>query len=175
MTPAQYQYVIDDMFESITLYDNRAVSADAKALADGRYEVTLKVAAKKLRADGLGKETEVPLADWIDIGVLDADGKPLALETPQHRPRYRRLHDRRRRQAGARGHRPAQQADRPQSARQHAAGADPLNPGEDGAVVQRRLARAPAGCQNAPRVQEVAARSSPRASTPASPSHRTDP
>ncbi|MES1265521.1 MAG: hypothetical protein ABUU24_07700, partial [Variovorax sp.] len=80
VTPAQYQYVIDDMFESITLYDNRTVSADAKALADGRYEVTLKVAAKKLHADGLGKESEVPLADWIDIGVLDADGKPLALD-----------------------------------------------------------------------------------------------
>jgi hypothetical protein len=80
VTPPQYQYLIDDMFESITLYDNHAVSADAKPLAGGKYEVTLKVAAKKLKADELGKETEAPLADWIDIGVLDADGKPLYLE-----------------------------------------------------------------------------------------------
>ena len=68
------------MFETITLYDNRTTLAKAKALADGRYEVTLKVVAKKRRADALGKEDDVPLADWIDIGVLDADGKPLFLE-----------------------------------------------------------------------------------------------
>jgi ABC-type transport system involved in multi-copper enzyme maturation permease subunit len=80
VTPPHLQYVIDDMFDTITLYDNRATTAKAKALADGRYEVTLKVVAKKRRADALGKEDDVPLADWIDIGVLDADGKPLFLE-----------------------------------------------------------------------------------------------
>jgi ABC-2 type transport system permease protein len=80
VTPPHLQYVIDDMFESITLYDNRATAAKARALPDGRYEVTLKVFAKKRKADALGKEEDAPLADWIDIGVLDADGKPLFLE-----------------------------------------------------------------------------------------------
>ena len=45
----------------------------AKALPDGRYEVALDVVAKKRKADELGKEDDAPLADWIDIGVLDAD------------------------------------------------------------------------------------------------------
>jgi ABC-2 type transport system permease protein len=80
VTPPHLQYMIDDFFETITLYDNRALSAKAKALPDGTYEVALQVFAKKRRADELGKETDVPLADWIDIGVLDADGKPLYLE-----------------------------------------------------------------------------------------------
>jgi aminopeptidase N len=80
VTPPRLQYVIDDMFETITLYDNRATEAKAKALPDGRYEVTMKVVAKKRRADELGKESDAPLADWIDIGVLDADNKPLFLE-----------------------------------------------------------------------------------------------
>jgi ABC-2 type transport system permease protein len=80
VTPPQYQYVIDDMFETITLYDNRATEARAKLLPDGRYEVTMKVVAKKRRADELGKESDVPLSDWIDIGVLDADNRPLFLE-----------------------------------------------------------------------------------------------
>jgi len=80
VTPPQYQYVIDDMFENITLYDNRATEAKARALPDGRYEVTMKVVAKKRRADELGKESDVPIADWIDIGVLDADNNPLFLE-----------------------------------------------------------------------------------------------
>jgi hypothetical protein len=80
VTPARYQYLIGDMFESITLFDNRAVSADARPLADGKFEVKLKVAAKKLKADELGKESDAPIDDWIDIGVLDADGKPLYLQ-----------------------------------------------------------------------------------------------
>jgi len=80
VTPPQYQYVIDDWFETITLYDNRATKAVAKPLADGRYEVTIDVIAKKRKADELGKETDAPLNDWIDIGVLDADGAPLYRE-----------------------------------------------------------------------------------------------
>jgi len=80
VTPGHLQYVIDDMFEAITLYDNRVVSAKAKPLADGRFEVTVAVNARKLRADDLGKETDSPLHDWIDIGVLDADNQPLYLE-----------------------------------------------------------------------------------------------
>ncbi len=80
VTPPQLQYVIDDMFETITLYDNQATEAKARALPDGRYEVTMKVVAKKRKADELGKESDAPLADWIDIGVLDDDNKPLYLE-----------------------------------------------------------------------------------------------
>jgi aminopeptidase N len=80
VTPAELQYAIDDMFETITLYDNRAKKASAKALPDGRYEVTVDVIANKRKADPLGKESDTPLADRIDIGVLDADNKPLYLE-----------------------------------------------------------------------------------------------
>jgi len=79
-TPPHLQYALDDFFDSITLYDNRAVSAKAKALPDGRYEVALEVLAKKRKADALGKEDDAALADWIDIGVLDADNQPLYLE-----------------------------------------------------------------------------------------------
>jgi hypothetical protein len=42
--------------------------------------VTVEVLAKKLRADELGRETEAPVDDWIDVGVLDADGNALAVE-----------------------------------------------------------------------------------------------
>jgi ABC-2 type transport system permease protein len=80
VTPPEMQYVIDDMFERIVVYDNRALSATAKKRADGRYDVTVSVSANKLIADELGKETPAKLADLIDIGVLDAKGEPLALE-----------------------------------------------------------------------------------------------
>ncbi len=77
IVPPEYAYIIHDMFETITLYENRALSATYKQTSDGKFEVRLKVAAKKIRAGELGEEKEVPLADWIDIGVLDKDGKPL--------------------------------------------------------------------------------------------------
>jgi ABC-2 type transport system permease protein len=77
IVPAEYAYIIHDMFETITLYENRALSATYKQTPDGKFEVKLKVAAKKIRAGELGEEKEVPLADWIDIGVLDKGGKPL--------------------------------------------------------------------------------------------------
>ena len=80
VTPPEMQYLIDDMFERIVIYDNRALGATGKKLADGRYEVTVKLSAKKYVADELGKETEAKLADLIDVGVLDAKGEPLALE-----------------------------------------------------------------------------------------------
>jgi ABC-type transport system involved in multi-copper enzyme maturation permease subunit len=80
VTPPEMQYLVTDMFERIVIYDNHAVSATAKALSGGRYEVTVKVAAKKFVADELGKESEVPLGDLIDIGVLDAQGDPIAIE-----------------------------------------------------------------------------------------------
>lgn len=71
--------LIEDLFERIVLYENRAIEARAKKLPSGRYEVTLVVRAKKLRADELGAQTEVPLQQQIDLGVLGAGGKPLYL------------------------------------------------------------------------------------------------
>jgi len=77
IVPPEFAYIIPDMFESITLYENRALSATYKQRPDGKYEVNLKVAAKKIQASELGDEKDLPLSDWIDIGVLDSDGKAL--------------------------------------------------------------------------------------------------
>jgi len=79
VTPPEHQPMIEDLFETITLWENRAISASAKPLGGDRYAVTVKVAAKKLRSDDAGRQTEVPMNDWIDIGVQDAAGKSLAM------------------------------------------------------------------------------------------------
>jgi hypothetical protein len=78
--PPEYAYIIHDMFETITLYDNRALSATARKLPDGKYEVKLKVSSRKIRSGEIGEETEVSLSDWIDIGVLDDKNKPLYMQ-----------------------------------------------------------------------------------------------
>ncbi len=79
-TPPEQRALIEDLFETITLYDDRALSATYVEKGENTYEVKLHVTAKKLRADELGAEKEVPLDDRIDIGVLGADGTPLWME-----------------------------------------------------------------------------------------------
>ena len=69
-TPPEYQYLIDDGFNRIVLYDNKTLSATSRRLADGKFEVTLEVEAHKVQADGNGVETPMPLADYIEIGVF---------------------------------------------------------------------------------------------------------
>jgi len=79
VTPPELQYMVEDLFEKIVIYDNRAVSASMKPLPGGKFEVTMKVVAKKRVADEFGKESDVPLADFIDIGVVDDKGDAIAI------------------------------------------------------------------------------------------------
>lgn len=68
--PDSLAYVLEDMFETVTLFSNRVEAANYTRLNDGRYLVNLVVEARKLRADGLGVETEIQINDWIDVGVF---------------------------------------------------------------------------------------------------------
>jgi hypothetical protein len=81
-TPPELQYLIDDGFDRIVLYDNKTLSSTSRRLPDGRYEVLLEVQARKFQADGNGAETPMVLADYIDIGVFKGpkdEEKPLYL------------------------------------------------------------------------------------------------
>lgn len=69
VTPDSLRYAITDMFETITLFENRAKEATYEQV-DDRYKVSLEVSSKKLRDDGEGVESEVPVDDYIDIGVF---------------------------------------------------------------------------------------------------------
>jgi ABC-2 type transport system permease protein len=82
-TPPELQYLIDDGFNRIVLYDNKVLSATSKKTADGKYQVTLNVEARKVQADANGAETPMPLADFIDIGVFSGkkdEEKPLYMQ-----------------------------------------------------------------------------------------------
>jgi hypothetical protein len=82
-TPPELQYYITDAFESIVLYDNKAVTATVAPTADKKFKVTLVVESKKLKADGSGNETPMALNDYIDIGVFSGKKdheQPLSLK-----------------------------------------------------------------------------------------------
>jgi len=69
-TPPDLQYMITDMFETITLYDNKTASAKVEPTADHKYKVTLVLNARKMRANGEGVESEIPIHDLIEVGVF---------------------------------------------------------------------------------------------------------
>jgi hypothetical protein len=75
VTPDSMQYIIHDMFETITLFENKTDSATYREISEKEFEVSLKVSAEKVRADSTGIETNIPINDWIDIGVY---GKNIA-------------------------------------------------------------------------------------------------
>jgi aminopeptidase N len=71
--PADKQALITDLFEKITLYDIKTKTASVKTRADGKFDVTLIVEAKKMYADGKGKETPASLNETMDIGLFTAE------------------------------------------------------------------------------------------------------
>jgi len=68
--PPEYQYLVKDLFEDITLFSNRTLDATARKRPDGKFDVTINVESHKYKADPKGNETEVPVDDWIDIGAF---------------------------------------------------------------------------------------------------------
>ncbi|HKK92549.1 MAG TPA: M1 family aminopeptidase, partial [Longimicrobiales bacterium] len=74
VTPDSLRYLITDLFEEITLYDNRVVGDPVmEELEDGRWRVTYDVQTAKIRADSVGVETQIPMDDYVDLAVL---GRP---------------------------------------------------------------------------------------------------
>ena len=69
VTPPELQYLITDMFENITIFSNRMVQANYKKVGS-EYEITLTTTSEKFRANSLGKETQIPVADYIDVAVF---------------------------------------------------------------------------------------------------------
>ena len=87
-TPDSLQYLLTDLFETITLWDVKTEQALVQRIDGGQYEVALDVVAKKLRADGVGRETETPMDDLIEIGIF-GPGTGGSLGAPLYLQRHR--------------------------------------------------------------------------------------
>jgi ABC-2 type transport system permease protein len=86
VTPDTLQYLIEDLFETMTFFTNTAVSAEYEQ--DGEdYIVTLTTRTEKFRADSLGVLVPVPLNDYIDIGIFARPEQGLRLGEPLHMER----------------------------------------------------------------------------------------
>jgi hypothetical protein len=88
VTPDSLKYLLTDLFETITLWDVKTTRAVVDSIGNGEHVVTLVVVAKKMRADSIGKETEVPMSDFVEIGIF-APGQGNALGEPLYLERHR--------------------------------------------------------------------------------------
>ncbi len=69
-TPPEYQYLLKDLFEDITIFSNRTLEATAEKRPDGKFDIKLDIETHKYKSDEKGNETEVPLNDWIEVGAF---------------------------------------------------------------------------------------------------------
>ncbi len=82
-TPDSLKYIINDMFETITIYENKTTACSYTKTKDGKYLVKFSVECMKFKSDSIGRMKSVPVADWIDIGVFgskEVNGKKTETE-----------------------------------------------------------------------------------------------
>ena len=92
VTPEPFRPLLHDLFEVNTFWDFQTERAVAEPTGDGAWWVTLEVRAQKVVADEAGVETDVPVDEWVEVGVFAAPAEgagelsaPLAVE--KHRIR----------------------------------------------------------------------------------------
>jgi aminopeptidase N len=85
--PDSLQPYITDVFDRITLFDNRVTAATSKKLPDGRYQVDFTVKSAKFYADSLGNQKPadqtrdvLPVAVFPELGKDKKPVPPLLLE-----------------------------------------------------------------------------------------------
>ena len=69
VTPDSLHYIIEDLFETVTLYDNKTISMEYEPTSDNRFLVSLELDVTKLRTNEFGAEDTMSVNDWIDIGI----------------------------------------------------------------------------------------------------------
>ena len=72
--PEESEHLVEDLFESITTFNNTLTAATFTERADGKFVIRVELEAHKVQADSVGVEREVPMDDWIDIAVF-GEGK----------------------------------------------------------------------------------------------------
>lgn len=108
IVPDSLSYLLPDYFETVTLYNNKAVKTDLEQLPDSSYLLHIQVQAGKFRSDGYGNrlysdnqrdslsivaldgknQHSLPLQDYIEIGVFgeeESDGERLPIYLQKHR------------------------------------------------------------------------------------------
>jgi len=99
-TPDSLQYLIQDFFETVTLWNNQVISWSTTPLSNGQYKVDIELAISKYRSGLEGKKIfsdngldslshavsdkeilySLPLTDYIEVGIFGEDKAELYLQ-----------------------------------------------------------------------------------------------
>ena len=69
-SPGEYHYLVDDWLKKVITYDLSIESSSYEALANGTFELTLKVNAKRFETMESGEIKEIAINEPIKIGVF---------------------------------------------------------------------------------------------------------
>ena len=72
VSPKEYHSLIDDWFKKVITYDLGIEESSYAALADGTYEITVKVKAKRFETIDTGEIKSIAINEPIKIGVFTA-------------------------------------------------------------------------------------------------------
>lgn len=70
VTPDSLRYLVEDLFETVTVHDNRMIGAHSERLSSGQHQVSLQVELTKYRKDSLGKERVVPFNGYFPVAIF---------------------------------------------------------------------------------------------------------
>ncbi|HEY0744789.1 MAG TPA: M1 family aminopeptidase [Chryseosolibacter sp.] len=84
-TPDSLHYLLQDLFEKNTYWQLKTQQLTAAQTNNEKWDVTLKIQARKVVTDSLGADHEVPMNDWLEVGIYE-DGKGA------HEPLYLQKH-----------------------------------------------------------------------------------
>lgn len=84
VTPAAVRPLLHELFAVNASWELATDSATATRNEDGTWQVTLSVRARKVVADASGAETEVPMADAVEVGIFDDSGLNEPIYLRQH-------------------------------------------------------------------------------------------
>jgi hypothetical protein len=69
----EHRQLIADLFEKITLWDLGVTKCSATPMPGGKWRVSVTLRARKLEATEKGEEKEVPMNNFVDIGLFSSN------------------------------------------------------------------------------------------------------
>jgi hypothetical protein len=89
VTPDSLKYLLHDLFEVNTYWDLRVEQATVKQTGVGSWLVWLEVQAHKKVNSEAGVESQVPMNDWVEIGIFGTTGKDGQLNSSIYLQKHR--------------------------------------------------------------------------------------
>ena len=89
VTPDSLKPLLHDLFEVNAFWTFDTKKASAVQTETGTWRVTLEVEAHKVVADSAGRETEMPITEWVEIGIFAPAGPGENLGKPLYVQKHR--------------------------------------------------------------------------------------